>query len=196
MKNLIAHSKGCTQTQEQLNKEFKTVTITYCPECSKSTRTEIVCEHDYEPLRLELETGSIQVRMYCKKCHSITPKSEPHSKFDLSKLRKSTFEKYRTFFDELCEAERHRILEFTEVLNYEADQFNRKDYNEYLNSDWWKHIRSEALERDNETCQMCGNPAEEVHHMTYVNRGNEYLFELVSLCKNCHVEYHVKLDKV
>lgn len=196
MKIQIAHSKGCTQSQEPLNKEFKTVTITYCPECSKFTRTEIVCEHSYIPVRFEVASGSVQVRMFCKKCNSITPHSESHSKFDMNKLPYRIMDDYRNYFNGLCEVERNEIREFTDILNYEADQFNRKDYNEYLNSDWWKHIRSEALERDNETCQMCGNPAEEVHHMTYVNRGNEYLFELVSLCKNCHVEYHVKLDKV
>lgn len=195
MTHTIVHSKGCSKQSDPLTKEFKTVTITYCPECSKFTRTEVVCDHEYEPIRLELETGAIQVRLYCNKCHSITSKSEPHSKYEMSSLRKGNFKDYRTYFDGLCEAERKKIFEFTDILNYESDQFNRKDYNEYLNSDWWKHIRSEALERDNETCQICGNPAEEVHHMTYVNRGNEYLFELVSLCKKCHKEYHIKLDK-
>jgi 5-methylcytosine-specific restriction endonuclease McrA len=40
-------------------------------------------------------------------------------------------------------------------------------------------------------CKICGDKAEQVHHLTYAHVYDEYTFELVSLCKKCHHEkYH------
>lgn len=196
MNQIIAHSKSCSQSQEELNEMFKTVTITYCPECFKYTRTEIVCEHDFEPVAFTVSNGSIQIRMYCKKCHYIKSNSESHAKFDVTKLSKAIMENYRTFWDDLCDKEFSSIREFTNRLNEKTHNFEQREYSEYLKSDWWRKRRIDALERDNYICQICGNKADDVHHMTYINRGNEYLFEIVSFCVSCHKEYHDKLNKI
>jgi 5-methylcytosine-specific restriction endonuclease McrA len=29
-----------------------------------------------------------------------------------------------------------------------------------------------------------------VHHLTYQNAGNEFLWELVAICRECHARYH------
>lgn len=48
-----------------------------------------------------------------------------------------------------------------------------------------------VLERANHVCEGCGvNAATEVHHKTYKNVGNEFLFELVAICRPCHQRYH------
>jgi 5-methylcytosine-specific restriction endonuclease McrA len=40
-------------------------------------------------------------------------------------------------------------------------------------------------------CEGCGDEkAQEVHHKTYKNVGDEFLFELVALCNTCHDRYH------
>jgi hypothetical protein len=174
---------------------FKTVTITYCPECFKYTRTEIICDHEFEPVAFTVSNGSVQIRMYCRKCNYIKSNSESHSKFDVAKLSKAVMDNYRAFWDDLCEKEFNKIREFTNQLNEKARNFERREYSEYLNSEWWRKRRIDALERDKYICQICGDEADEVHHMTYINRGNEYLFEIVSLCANCHKEYHLKLIK-
>lgn len=195
MKNLIAHSDGCSTNMELLNEPFKTVTITYCPECFKYVRTEVNCDHTFEPVAFTVSNGSVQVRMHCTKCNSITAKSESHSNFDMLKLKKAKMDDYRTFWDNKCKQESDKIKEFTTVLNEQAHRFNQSGYNEYLKSEWWQSIRPKALERDNYTCQICGGKAIDVHHMTYIHRGHEYLFELVSFCKKCHLDYHVQLNK-
>lgn len=69
-----------------------------------------------------------------------------------------------------------------------------EEYNEYLKTPSWRKIRQKVLERDNHTCQGClENKATEVHHKTYEHVFDEFAFELVSLCSDCHRKYHDKL---
>ena len=57
----------------------------------------------------------------------------------------------------------------------------------YYNSEIWKIKREFVLKRDNYLCQAClTNKANQVHHLTYKHFGNEPLFELTSVCKQCH----------
>lgn len=64
-------------------------------------------------------------------------------------------------------------------------------YQQYLLSDTWKSKRKRALRRDDYRCQACcAAPAVEVHHKSYQNIGDEPLFELVSVCKECHLQLH------
>lgn len=53
-------------------------------------------------------------------------------------------------------------------------------------SEQWKSIRAARLRFDNDLCVFCKSPAEEVHHVTYVNAGAEALDDLRSLCRICH----------
>lgn len=65
------------------------------------------------------------------------------------------------------------------------------DYNSYIQSAEWKEKRELALQRDKHICQRCKtNKANHVHHITYANIGNEYLYEIVSLCWYCHKLIH------
>lgn len=67
-------------------------------------------------------------------------------------------------------------------------------YEEYLKSLAWKTKRDLVMHRDNNRCP-CGTIAEIVHHKTYQNVGKEPLYDLVSLCKECHDGYHVHTGK-
>lgn len=53
-------------------------------------------------------------------------------------------------------------------------------------SEQWKGIRRQRLAFDNHLCVFCKAGAEEVHHVTYDNAGNERLEDLRSLCHICH----------
>lgn len=69
----------------------------------------------------------------------------------------------------------------------------REYYNECIKSAEWLNLRQLVLQRDKNICQGCLiNKAEEVHHLTYDNLGNEFLFELISVCKKCHDRIHNK----
>lgn len=64
-------------------------------------------------------------------------------------------------------------------------------YNGYLKSPQWAAKRADVLSRDNYMCHGCGHrEATQVHHLTYEHAGNEFLFELVSVCRTCHERLH------
>jgi len=68
-------------------------------------------------------------------------------------------------------------------------------YTEYLQSPAWARRRRAVLTRAGGLCEGCReNPAVHVHHTTYAHAGNELLFELVALCRDCHQIAHP--DKV
>lgn len=65
------------------------------------------------------------------------------------------------------------------------------DYNKYLRSDYWKEIKNQVLERDDNRCRLCNLKEKlHVHHRTYNNLNNEKLEELITLCKKCHYIIH------
>ena len=68
----------------------------------------------------------------------------------------------------------------------------RDTYREYLKTEEWQRKRYVVLKRDNWTCQHCGVPATQVHHLKYAkyNIGKEPIKWLVSLCKRCHEKQH------
>lgn len=70
------------------------------------------------------------------------------------------------------------------------------DKKKYMQSSEWKNKRKLVLCRDDNTCQICGikEVIFDVHHLSYDRFGNEYLFDLVTLCKNCHMSMHPDLD--
>jgi 5-methylcytosine-specific restriction endonuclease McrA len=67
---------------------------------------------------------------------------------------------------------------------------NKKEYNQYLLSDGWQLKRMFAFSQNGEEC-VCGEKADEVHHLTYVNLGNEKMTDLLPLCGDCHESYHM-----
>ena len=69
-----------------------------------------------------------------------------------------------------------------------------KKYSEYLKSKEWKNKGEIILERDNHICALCGvslgKKNGNVHHITYKNIYKENNEDLISLCRNCHKEFH------
>lgn len=50
----------------------------------------------------------------------------------------------------------------------------------------WKAVRADRLRLDGGLCVFCKSEAQEVHHITYENAGQERLEDLRSLCRICH----------
>ena len=89
-----------------------------------------------------------------------------------------------------------------QYANYEAakiaiepdpkQQYSEADYGIYLGSEVWKARRRKVIDRD-KICQGCMDaPIEDVHHLSYRNLYDEFLFQLVGLCRNCHSKWHQK----
>jgi 5-methylcytosine-specific restriction endonuclease McrA len=63
-----------------------------------------------------------------------------------------------------------------------------------MNSTVSKALRHIVFERDSYTCVLCDNPAYDVHHAIERSRGGRnILWNLVSLCRPCHMKLHHEL---
>jgi hypothetical protein len=71
---------------------------------------------------------------------------------------------------------------------------------EYYETEYWRLVRSAALQRDSHTCIRCRKPANQVHHLHYDFIGADHLHPetLKSICRPCHglVEYARKADSL
>jgi len=72
-----------------------------------------------------------------------------------------------------------------------------KSYKEKLLDPRWQKKRLEVLQKDNFTCQYCGNKEKtlHVHHLCYPKSGNPWesdLSALITLCSDCHSVEHLK----
>ena len=74
---------------------------------------------------------------------------------------------------------------------WQSEAERRRQYAEYMQSPAWRRKRQQVLDRDGGICQGCRKKAAmEVHHLSYRNFGDELLFQLISLCEDCHNKAH------
>jgi len=63
-------------------------------------------------------------------------------------------------------------------------------YSDYLNSVHWLYLKKKYL-NEFKVCQLCQDNAKlELHHITYLNVGNELPKDLILLCRSCHQFAH------
>ncbi len=83
------------------------------------------------------------------------------------------------------------------VLVYLDELTNRKDYNVFLKSKYWKYIRKKVLIRDKHKCIVCGSNKDlQVHHTTYKHHFAEHKHydDLQTLCDKCHYLVHCTME--
>lgn len=72
-----------------------------------------------------------------------------------------------------------------------GDEGFKRKYDVYLASPAWGARRAKVLERAKGTCEGClERKATQVHHLTYRHIFEEFMFELVAVCKECHERLH------
>ena len=65
------------------------------------------------------------------------------------------------------------------------------DKHTYLTSENWRMLRRKVLQRDNYQCVTCHSTANlNIHHITYIDLGDESLDQLTTLCATCHTDLH------
>lgn len=107
---------------------------------------------------------------------------------DAEKIQEKRENKKRSFRKHIEDLKKERI----EDNNAEF----WRQYEEYLRTDKWRNKRELVLKRDNYVCQAClTNKATQAHHKTYEHVFDEFLFELISVCKECHDLIHSKNDR-
>jgi 5-methylcytosine-specific restriction endonuclease McrA len=85
---------------------------------------------------------------------------------------------------------RQRSQQYEEERHQQAEE-RKREYDAYMQSTKWAHIRQRVLERENYVCQGCGiRGAIQAHHLTYDRFKEEMLFDLVAVCRSCHERIH------
>jgi 5-methylcytosine-specific restriction endonuclease McrA len=179
-------------------------------------------DHNYEFVYKKGESGRITLYQQCNSCgkkhhkgvfkHSAVDNLHEKIKFgDIKKYDDAlenngpTYQRYEDEYrreaiqiilkkhHDKNEQERiNKHNEYIEQARIKKDNWF-KEHSEYLQTSKWKAIRQKVFIRDNFICQGCLEaPASEVHHLTYDHWKDELMFELISVCYNCH---HNKIHK-
>lgn len=165
-------------------------------------RQQTACDHmQIQPTRAKKSNGVICVYLQCKQCGD-----------KIREVRKAGYDVDRLpWFDEQF---RERQLKRNEVIRerlrwqwfseQKDEQKNKQGefwekYNAYLQSPHWGKLRRQVIVRDGFRCQNCFQKVTDatahVHHLSYVGFrriGHSFAFEVVTLCRNCHLEYHTE----
>lgn len=173
-------------------------TFHWCEKCYISTHVEdhtpCCVKPDYDYVRYKQSNGVYTLRKQCNYCLSLMPNSFKKTSVD-------NFEALPESTPQMTHTERwqeyNKFRQYIRQRNEEIFEENKEQWNSnyalYLSSEEWRKKREMILKRDNYICQGClTENATEVHHRTYLNVGNEFCFELISLCETCHERVHDK----
>ena len=144
-------------------------------------RTSLTCLHDrVEIRRRPLSDGRFQIANQCLDCgrtignwlkRSAVPNPECLPWWDT----------------ELNESRRYAA----EAGVASVGPSRAEQYEQHLASEAWAELRIRVFRRDGGLCQGCLNaPATDLHHLTYHDFGDEFCWQLVSVCRACHTRIH------
>jgi 5-methylcytosine-specific restriction endonuclease McrA len=130
-----------------------------------------------------------RLRKQCKDCGKLLSSDFPHAQappdtpnVDLGAASRA------------LAAEEHGIAQFWNQRREQRERENEQwwdQYNEYLQTDAWQRRRQLVRQRANGLCEGCRErTATQVHHLSYRNVRNEFLWELVAICDECHRRAH------
>ena len=130
-----------------------------------------------------------QLREQCVDCGRLFGESVAHSRARADTPNVDTAALQRSIA--ATKAHWQRELEAWQEKRAAEQRARRLRYEQYLQSDEWASRRELVLQRANYLCEGCGlDRATEVHHLSYDHIGQEFLWELVAVCRRCHAEWH------
>jgi len=159
--------------------------LVYCLSCGRFESFDMECKHKWMYILFEINGGKTQLRQYCKRCHDVS-KPLKQGEVDLSKVERRLYSDYKEYVGTIDNTISELIHELSNIRKNRKEE----DYKKYMSSDKWWEVREKVMYRDSNICQICGDPAAHVHHLTYEHFKDEFLFELVSLCKKCHHKHY------
>ena len=88
-------------------------------------------------------------------------------------------------------AERDAILQKHIRKQKSGEEGFRREYDIYLTTPEWRVKRAKVLKRANGLCEGClEREATQVHHLSYRHIFQEFMFELIAVCQECHARLH------
>jgi len=149
------------------------------------------CEH--EETRLTRMTHCNQIKHQCQHCGQSVGNAISHNSIppeQLASLHEFDYE-FRDLMSERRAEERIQISHSVAADAQAKLQERKALYEDHLASDKWKNLRRQVISREQGICQGCRqNQIQDIHHMSYDHLGDELLFELIGLCRECHKKTH------
>lgn len=160
------------------------------------------CTHEKSELRKRIvEKGIIQFVQQCVRCGNPTSNPIARAKavaqcgghepppFD-EKLYSSWKQGYSDGWKQINDDYEKNVAAYEKAQEERSTEWWAW-YIEYLKSPEWKAKSQQVILRAQGICEGCRNSkASSVHHLTYKHVGDEFLFELVAVCKQCHDRLH------
>ncbi len=164
------------------------------PSAYDKVKAEFDCQHtNCRIVRFRRNDGVYIVRKQCQRCGNQVGSTIPKNGYDIERLPDWDI----ALKDEWYARRSKRYQEAWEQQRNTQSQEWFARYNTYLNSAHWKNLRLRVLERDHYRCQNCFKVLVEqtahVHHISYKGYdklGYSFVFECVTLCRECHLSYH------
>jgi hypothetical protein len=148
------------------------------------------CPNECTKVRFRRAINSVKMfKKQCVRCGVLVGDWIPHAEIVAPDLIEPIDDDLRKIYLENALSLRAEIVKV--AAEKERKEFF-ENYDEYLKSEKWNEKRKAVLRRNFwGNCEGCGvNPSTQVHHLTYDHVYDEFLFELVGLCKNCHDRLH------
>ncbi|MAF43025.1 MAG: hypothetical protein CMI54_02480 [Parcubacteria group bacterium] len=164
---------------------------------SDDVKASYACKHEITELKKRINSNKAECFLY--QCLNCGKGLDTVKKYTISQLERDSVKLFDYSLIEANDKKRQNAWkEYHDEKDLEQQSKNQewwKSYNEYLQTPKWKAKRLSVLNRDNYICQGClKNQAKQAHHLTYDHVGDELLFELVSICEECHIRIHFKKE--
>jgi hypothetical protein len=170
----------------------KSFSLDHTDELSNDLRTfyEAQCAHTKTSVRRRpYGGGAIHFCQQCLECgRSIGTALKKTKELENSPFWDVTAEQIYT---DHREATRLAVIQkHVRIQRDRLDGFKR-EYEKYLKTEAWALRRAMVLNRAAGICEGClGRKATQVHHKTYAHIQDEFMFELIAVCDECHQRLH------
>lgn len=159
------------------------------------------CDHaQQKTVRYQQSNGQWRIRRQCCNCGEYTTSDLAQKNVNVMTLPvvdEALRNDHRAAKQRARDELRYQYLDQTTREQLDQEQLWWANYNRYLQSSHWKQLRLIVLKRDECRCQNCFRQVTEqtahIHHLTYVGFervGKSFAFECVTLCAQCHIEFH------
>ena len=164
-----------------------------CPSCKKQNIVDIddCCRNPNKIIVEDLSKLPHRKLYYkCKNCGGIVNKNKPLSYKKYQNEIKDEINFHRV--EEWKLAKFNDIEYIKEIVNkYNFDLSKYGKYLRYIESEKWFILKNRIKKRDKNKCTKCNSNLNlHVHHITYDNLFNEKDEDLITLCSECHKDFH------
>lgn len=142
------------------------------------------CGETSELRRRTLVNGSVQFTRQCLTCGRATSNPMPRATVSNPSAVPRWDDGLQRRYEDSHSAQRKAEQDAARAAWFE-------EHNAYLQTPDWRRRRQAVMQRAHGFCEGCGKEnATQVHHLSYEHWKEEFLWELVAICDDCHERIH------